>query len=121
MPGASAYTTLVDNGNFNKVSKTSTRTDFVRFNMTHKVVADPAVREAISWCIDRENYASVINVGTEVPSYGVYSSQLPYGGTDGLDVTVDGFDTAKAAQVLDDAGIVDTNNDGVRELSDGTP
>ena len=121
MPGASAYTTLVDNGNFKKVFKTSTRADFVRFNMTHKVVAEPAVREAISWCIDRENYANVINMGTEVPSYGVYSSQLPYGGADGLNVTVDGFNTAKAAQVLDDAGIVDVNNDGVRELSDGTP
>ena len=121
MPGASAYTTLVDNGDFKKLSKTSTRADFFRFNMTHKVVAEPAVRMALSYCIDRENYADVINVGTEVPSYGVYSSQLPYGGTDGLNVTVDKFDPEAAAKVLDDAGIVDTDNDGVRELSDGTP
>ena len=121
MPGASAYTTLVDNGDFNKISQTSTRADFVRFNMEHKVVAEPAVREAVSWCIDRQNYADVINVGTEVPSYGVYSSQLPYGGTDGLTVKVDGFSTDNAAKALDEAGIVDTDDDGVRELADGTP
>ena len=121
MPGASAYTTLVDNGDFLKASQTSTRADFIRFNMEHKVVAEPAVRTALSYCIDRENYADVINVGTEVPSYGVYSSQLPYGGTDGLDVTVDKFSTKEAAKVLDEAGIVDTDNDGTRELADGTP
>lgn len=121
MPGASAYKTLVDNGEFKKLSKTSTRVDYVRFNMKHKVVAEPAVREAVSWCIDRENYAGVINLGTEVPSYGVYSSQLPYGGTDGLDVTVDAFSVENAAKVLEDAGIVDADGDGVRELVDGTP
>jgi len=79
------------------------------------------VRTAISYCIDRENYADVINVGTEVPSYGVYSSQLPYGGTDGLNVTVDKFSTEEAAKVLDEAGIVDKDGDGTRELADGTP
>ena len=121
MPGASAYTTLVDNGDFVKASQVSTRADFVRFNMTHPVVAEPAVRTAISYCIDRQNYADVINVGTEVPSYGVYSSQLPYGGTDGLKVTVDKFDTEAAAKVLDEAGIVDKDGDGTRELADGTP
>lgn len=121
MPGASAYTTLVDNGDFEKLSQTSTRADFVRFNMTHPVVAEPAVRTAVSYCIDRENYANVINVGTEVPSYGVYSVQLPYGGTEGLNVTVNEFSTDKAAKVLDDAGIVDKDGDGVRELADGTP
>ena len=121
MPGASAYTTLVDNGDFVKHSKTSTRADFFRFNMTHPVVAEPAVRTALSYCIDRENYASVINVGTEVPSYGVYSAQLPYGGTEGLNVTVDKCDLEAAAKVLDDAGIVDGDGDGVRELADGTP
>jgi peptide/nickel transport system substrate-binding protein len=121
MPGASAYTTLVDNGDFKKHSQTSTRADFIRFNMAHPVVAEQAVRTAISYCIDRENYADVINVGTEVPSYGVYSSQLPYGGTDGLNVTVDKFSTDAAAKVLDEAGIVDSANDGVRDLADDTP
>lgn len=121
MPGASAYKTLVDNGDFNKESRTSTRADFVRFNMNNKVVSEPAVREAVSWCIDRENYADVINMGVEVPSYGVYSSQLPYGGADGLNVTVNSFSTEKAAATLDAAGIVDGNGDGVRELADGTP
>jgi peptide/nickel transport system substrate-binding protein len=36
-------------------------------------------------------------------------------------VTVDEFSTEKAAAVLDEAGIVDNDGDGVRELADGTP
>lgn len=121
MPGAAAYTTLVDNDDFVKHANATTRADFVRFNMEHPVVAEPAVRTAISFCIDRDGYAEVINKGTEVPSYGVYSEQLFYGGTDGLDVTVDRFDLEAAGKVLDEADIKDRDGDGVRELADGTP
>lgn len=117
MPAASTYLTLDDEVNFFKYAQTSTRADFVRFNMNHPVVANPAVREAVSWCIDREAYAEVICGGTEVPSYGVYSAQLPYGGWDNLNVTVDSCDVDKAAQVLDEAGIIDTDGDGIRELN----
>lgn len=120
MPGASAYTTLNDTSKYQVLAQTSTRADFVRFNMAHPVVANDAVRTAVSYCIDREGYANTICAGTEVPSYGVYSAQLPYGGTDGLNVTVDACDTDAAAAVLDEAGLVDSDGDGVREL-DGAP
>ena len=121
MPGASAFSTLTDESKYAALTNVSTRADFVRFNMDHPVVANDAVRLAVSYCIDRENYADVICAGTEVASYGVYSSQLPYGGTEGLDVTVTSFDPEAAKAALDKAGVVDTDGDGVRELPDGTP
>lgn len=121
MPPTSSVTTVSGDSRFEVQAQDSTRVDFVRFNMEHPVVANDAVREAISYCIDREGYAGTICAGTETPSYGVYSGALPYGGTDGLNVTISEFSTEKAAKVLDDAGVVDANGDGVRELPDGTP
>lgn len=124
MPAASAVTTVENDENIAHHAVDSTRVDFIRFNMnedTHPVSSNDAVRLAVSYCIDRDNYANAICAGTETPSYGVYSSVLPYGGTEGLDVTVDSFDTAAAASALDEAGVVDTDGDGVRELPDGTP
>ena len=121
MPGSTAFTTLSDASKFKALKQTSTRADFVRFNMDHPVVANDAVRLAVSYCIDREGYANTICAGIEVPSWGVYSSQLPYGGTEGLKVTVDRCDVDAAAAALDAAGVVDTDGDGVRELPDGTP
>lgn len=121
MPPTSSITTVANDDRFQVLSSDSTRADFVRFNMKHPVVANAAVREAISYCIDRDGYADVICAGMETPSYGVYSAVLPYGGTAGLDVTVDKFSPDDAKAVLDQAGVVDANNDGVRELPDGTP
>ena len=121
MPASSAYMTLTDESLYQVCSTVSTRADFVRFNMAHPVVQNDAVRLAVAYCIDREGYAQAICAGTETASYGVYSVQLPYGGTEGLDVTVTGLDTDAAAKALDDAGCLDNDGDGVRELPDGTP
>lgn len=121
MPAAASYKALVENGEFVAMSYPSTRADFVRFNMENAVVAEPAVRRAVSYCIDRDSYADVIMAGGAVPNYGIYSDRLSYGGVKGLDVAVDRFSTDEAAATLDAAGIVDSDGDGVRELADGTP
>ena len=122
-PAASSIQTLADAEGYEWVSQTSTRADFIRFNMGegHEVVANDAVRLAVAYCLDREGYAEVICGGTEQACYGVYSPQLPFGGTDALEVTVGGQDLEAAAAALDAAGVVDTDGDGVRELPDGTP
>ncbi len=120
MPGMSSYSTLTGS-DYQVLAQNSTRSDFIRFNMKHKVVANDAVRLAVSYCIDREGYAKTICLATEEANYGVYSSQLNYGGTDGLNVTVTGCDIEAAKAALDAAGIVDSDGDGIRELEDGTP
>lgn len=120
MPGMSSYNVLTGS-DYQVLAQNSTRSDFIRFNMKHKVVANDAVRLAVSYCIEREGYAKTICLGTEEANYGVYGSQLPYGGTDGLDVTVTGCDVEAAKAALDAAGVVDNDGDGIRELKDGTP
>lgn len=96
------------------------RAQFFRFNMNSPVMADAAVREAISLCVDREGYASSICHGLVEPSYGVFPANMAFGGTDKLQLTVDRYDTARAKQLLEEAGYQDTNGDGVLE-KDGTP
>lgn len=119
MPSASALATLTGDG-YNVFTRTTSRADFIRMNMAHPAIQNDAVRTAIAYCVDRDGYAEVICQKSSVPSWGVYSATLPFGGTDGLEVKVDEFSIDRAKAVLDEAGIVDADNDGVREL-DGAP
>lgn len=118
MPSASARATLVG-GEYQTFTRTTSRADFIRMNMTHPLIQNEAIRTAIAFCIDRQNYADVICQDSAVPSWGVYSETLPFGGTEGPNIEVDEFSVDEAKRVLDEAGIVDTDGDGVRE-ADGT-
>ncbi|MGN0037739.1 MAG: ABC transporter substrate-binding protein [Coriobacteriales bacterium] len=119
MPSASARATLAGDG-YQTFTRVTSRADFIRMNMSHPLIANDAVRAAIAYCIDRDSYSNVLCQGSAVPSWGVYSETLPFGGTEGLDIKVSEFSVEKAKDVLDEAGIVDSDGDGVREL-DGTP
>lgn len=120
MPSASTLTTLEASGDYQVSQRTNSRADFIRMNMTHPLIQNDAIREAVAYCIDRNGYADTICKGSSAASWGVYSPTLPFGGTDGLDVTASSCDVDAASKALEAAGIVDTNNDGVRELG-GTP
>lgn len=109
---SSGIETLKNDDNFTIDGATSTRGQFLTFNMESEVVQDVAVRNAISMAIDRENYCKVTCSDTAVPSYGIYTESLPYGGTEGLNLTVDKYDLDGAKKLLEEAGYKDTNNDG---------
>lgn len=117
MPSASTAATLNDESKYTRMSTTSSRADFIRMNMKHDVIKNDAVRTAVAYCIDREGYASTICQGSAVASWSVYSSTLPFGGTDGLNVKVSSCDVEAAKKTLEEAGITDSDGDGVRELN----
>lgn len=117
MPSASTLATLSSEDGFEVSRRTSSRADFICMNMAHPLIQNDAIREAVSYCIDRDGYAETVCQGSAVPSWGVYSQTLPFGGTEGLDVTVTECDTAAAARVLENAGITDSDGDGIRELN----
>lgn len=101
-----------DTSEYTIEAATSTRSAFLVYNLEHAGIDDLAVREAIGWCIDRESFADVVYNGYSEASYGVYSTAVPFGGTDGLTLTVDGFDPDKAREILAEAGYTDSNGDG---------
>lgn len=86
------------------------RAEIVYFNFQRPVLQQKAVRQALSMCIDKKNYAKVINQGGSVPASGLYPDRLPYGDVKGYS-----YNPAEAKRLLDRAGIVDHDGDGIRE------
>lgn len=96
-------------------SRTSARVQLFRFNFARPMMQDPALRNAIAYCVDREGYAKAICHDLVQPCYGLFPEQMSYGGTEGLELTVDHFDPEAAKKLLTDAGYTDTNGDGILE------
>jgi peptide/nickel transport system substrate-binding protein len=80
---------------------------------------DPAVREAIDYAIDREQVATVGYLGHARPAGSFLAPADGEFFNDNLQAPP--FDTARANQILDEAGYLDSDGDGIREYSDGTP
>ena len=108
--GASKFT---DTSKYTTDTVTTTRANFLSFNLKTEGPDDLAVRQAINYCIDREGYADVVYQGFATPCYGIYPDNLAFGGTDGLNLTVDSYDADKAKEILADAGYQDTDGDGI--------
>ena len=108
--GASKFT---DTSKYTTDTVTTTRANFLSFNLKTEGLDDLAVRQAINSCIDRGGYADVVYQGFATPCYGIYPDNLAFGGTDGLNLTVDSYDADKAKEILADAGYQDTDGDGI--------
>lgn len=84
----------------------------------HPALLDRNVRLALAHATDKQQIIDVVLLGLGTPG----TALLP----DGLGVWYNSniqdyeFDTAKANQILDDAGYADTDGDGVREMPDGS-
>jgi peptide/nickel transport system substrate-binding protein len=81
----------------------------------HPALADPQVRLAIDYAIDRQTLVDQVNkgfgdVGTTVINQARWHYDIP---------NLIEFDPEKANQILDDAGYLDTDGDGIREMPGG--
>jgi peptide/nickel transport system substrate-binding protein len=92
-------------------------TDMINYDIGRAPFNNKDVRQAINLAIDRQDLADTVYLGAAStgsagwihPSHSVFN-----------DAVVTEYDPERAMQILDDAGIVDSNDDGIREL-DGTP
>lgn len=80
---------------------------------------DPAVRLAIAYAIDKQQIINVAYLGNADPASVIIPTSM--GDWHNSDIEDIPFDVAAGNKVLDDAGYVDSDGDGVREYSDGTP
>ena len=84
----------------------------------HPALLDRNVRVAMSHATDKQKIIDVVLLGLGTPG----TALLP----DGLGIWYNSsikdyaYDVAEANKILDDAGYADTNNDGVREMPDGS-
>ena len=117
---SSAVLVCNESTGYNVLSIDTSRAEKIMFNYNDSDFAnDGAIREAIAWSVDREGYETISN-GTKRANWGIYPATLTYGDNSKLDIHIKEQDLEKAAEVLDDAGYLDTDGDGIREMN-GTP
>jgi peptide/nickel transport system substrate-binding protein len=89
---------------------------------------DVRFRQAVSHAMDKQSIINNLYNGLAAPQWATVSVPSPfYGGRDEYggqvteaDAVTYEYDLAKAASLLDEIGIVDTNGDGYREFADGS-
>lgn len=87
----------------------------------HPAVLDPKLREAVDFAIDKQQLVDIALLGhgkvcpTNVACAPTAGNQI------NPDLTATPYDPQVANQLLDEAGYVDSDGDGVREMPDGTP
>ncbi|MGI6007653.1 MAG: ABC transporter substrate-binding protein [Ruminococcus sp.] len=79
------------------------------------VLENEALRQAIQYAIDDETMCDVTVGGMYTAGCSVLPSSLSYGYDQLTDAF--GYDPDKATEILDEAGIVDSDGDGYRELN----
>jgi peptide/nickel transport system substrate-binding protein len=80
---------------------------------------DPAVRLAIAHAIDKQQIVNVAYLGYADPASVIIPTSM--GDWHNSDVQDIPFDLAEGNRILEEAGYLDSDNDGIREDKDGTP
>ncbi|OON93025.1 MAG: peptide-binding protein [Candidatus Epulonipiscioides saccharophilum] len=105
---------LRDSPDFNVAETVSTRTAFSYINY-EGILKNDVLREAILLAIDDQSIAEITLGGVYTAGYAVLPLTLDYGYSELKDKTP--FNLELAKQKLDEAGIIDKNGDGIRELN----
>ena len=103
---------VFENDNYQFTSVQTSRSFYVQMNYASPVVADDAVREAIAMGIDKESFVNVLLNGYGYPAVGVFPDTFSFGGQN---LTTESYDPDGAKKVLEKAGWVDSDGDGIRE------
>ncbi len=85
----------------------------------HPALRDRNVRLALAHATDLQNIIDVAELGLAVPGVGLIADSM--GEWYNSDLKPYEYDPNKANQILDEAGYMDTDGDGVRETPDGQP
>lgn len=107
---------LFQNDNYTFSQIATSRAFYAWMNFESPITSDPAVRKAIAMGIDKEGFVAVLLDGNGYPATGVFPEGFAFGGDK---VTTQTYDPEGAKAVLEEAGWVDSDGDGIRE-KDGT-
>ena len=103
---------LFENDDYTFSSCATSRAFFAHMNFESPVIQDPAVRKAIAMGIDKEGFVNTLLDGNGYPAVGTYPDSFEFGGDA---VTTETYDAEGAKKVLEEAGWVDEDGDGIRE------
>lgn len=102
-----------ENGNYQFSSIQTSRAFFGSMNMTSPVIQDAAVRKAIAMGINKDGFVKTLLDGHGVAANGAFPDGFSSFG--GEHVQTETYDPEGAKALLEQAGWVDTDGDGIRE------
>ncbi|MBO5617406.1 MAG: ABC transporter substrate-binding protein, partial [Pseudobutyrivibrio sp.] len=102
-----------ENDNFQFSSIQTSRAFFASMNMTSPVIKDDAVRKAIAMGIDKEGFVATLLDGHGVVGNGAFPDGFSKFG--GENIKTEAYNPEEAKKILEDAGWVDSDGDGIRE------
>ncbi len=103
---------LFQNEGYNISTAATSRTFFAELNFESPLLQDPAVRRAIALGIDKERFVQQQLGGHGYAAAGAFPQGMAFGGDA---VQAAAYDPDAARALLEQAGWVDTDGDGVRE------
>jgi peptide/nickel transport system substrate-binding protein len=104
---------LFENDNYTISQISTSRCFFVKMNFDeNSVCSDPDVRKAIAMGVDKEGFVATLLDGNGYPANGVFPDGSAFGGDK---VTTETYDPEGAKALLEEAGWVDSDGDGIRE------
>ncbi len=103
---------LQGNDDLNVLKFNTARIYFYTYNLNKAYLADTNIRKALIYAINREELVSDVLLGVGGVPNGIFMDSVPWNNSD-----VDTYDYSveKAKELLDAAGFVDSDNDGIRE------
>ncbi len=102
-----------ENGGYQFSAIQTSRAFFGSMNMTSPIIQDAAVRKAIAMGINKEGFVKTLLDGHGVAANGAFPDGFSTFG--GEHVTAEAYDPEGAKAVLEEAGWVDSDGDGIRE------
>ena len=102
-----------ENGGYQFSAIQTSRAFFGCMNMTSPIIQDDAVRKAIAMGINKEGFVKTLLDGHGVPANGAFPDGFSSFG--GEHVKTETYDPEGAKAVLEEAGWVDSDGDGIRE------
>lgn len=104
---------LFEDGNYQFSSIQTSRAFFGSMNMTSPVMQEPVIRRAIAMGINKEGFVATLLDGHGVVGNGAFPDGFSTFG--GENITTETYDPDGAKTILEEAGWVDTDGDGIRE------
>lgn len=103
---------LFENDNYTFSGTQTSRSFYCQMNYTSPVIQDDAVRKAVAMGINKEGFVNTLLNGYGYVATGAFPDSVAFGGST---LTTETYDPEGAMKVLEDAGWVDSDGDGIRE------
>jgi peptide/nickel transport system substrate-binding protein len=85
----------------------------------NKLLLDKRIRQAMDWALDKEKLVSFSKMGAAYPGTTIFPTSQPQYHYDIPAADLRKYDPERARKILDDAGYVDRDGDGIREDAKG--